>query len=465
MARAEYIFKQNPLLTVCDTLLELMNADTVLGTSYFKMAMDSSLPRRRVIAVGYASEGQSGIQVLYEHGPNRDHIWNNAVFLGHGSRGRGIIGRTEFHGSVHILGSGEPFVDANANGVWDVGEAYQDADHDSTYDQPINSDSLALDLSGSGTYMRNDYSGIIAKFNTRVPGLPWSSFGTESVQSLGTELRVKHGRVKLGDNGGGDAEDIGQANATGGVPQDKETVDAVYVTDGFSGDSPSDLVYSDNGSNMSYDLFDSPPEMPNLDEPFSDPYGTNYPSYMAYLRANALVLPDSLRFDLGTSMPLVSSGFGSLSVNAFGKITGSGIIYVEGNITVADGPGDFSYDGKFTLVAEGDIILDEDLFSDGTFASDDALGIITPGTVRIGTSTNDEPELMVALFAQEEVRIETSRTFIAGTVVSNYLDLNQTLEVYQVPALSLNLPPGMPGSHGKPVTAWRQVPRSWVELE
>jgi len=465
MARAEYIFNQNPLLTVTDTLLDLMNADTILGTAYFKMAMDSTLPRRKVIAVGYATEGQSGIQVLYEHGPNRDHIWNNAVFLGNGASGRGIEGRSEFHGSVHILGSGESFVDANSNGVWDGGEAYQDANHDGSYDPPIPPDSVALDLSGSGTYVRNDYSGLIGNFSTRMPVLPTQPFGTETVQSLQTELRVQHGQVKLGLNGGGDSEDIGQANATGGTPQAKETADGVYVTDGFAGDSPSGLVYSDNGSEMSYDRSQTPPDMPNLDEPFTDPYGTDYPTYMAYLKANALVLSDSLRIDLGTSMPLVSSGFGSLSVNSLGEITGSGIIYVEGNITVADGPGDFIYEGKFTLVAEGDIILDEDLLSDGTFATSDALGIVTPGTVRIGTSTNDEPELMIALFAQEEVRVETSRTYIAGTVVTNHLDLDETLEVYQAPALTDNLPPGMPGSHGKTARSWRQVPRSWVELE
>jgi len=72
---------------------------------------------------------------------------------------------------------------------------------------------------------------------------------------------------------------------------------------------------------------------------------------------------------------------------------------------------------------------------------------------------------MMALFAQEGVRVETKRTHVAGTIVSNHIQLDSTLESFQVPALTDNMPPGMPGTFAKPAKAWRQVPRSWVELD
>ena len=460
MARAQYIFRQNPLTTAADSLLDLMNADTVLGMSHFRLAMDSTLPRRRVIALGYSAEGQSGIQVLYEHGANRDNIWNNAIFTGHGNDGHTIVGPAEIHGSAHFLGGGETYVDANLNGVWDFGEPYQDANHDGAYDPPIHPDSSALDLTSAGNYLRNDYSGMIGTLASRVPALETTVYGTETVNTLSAELRVQHGRVALLGS-----DNVGAENSIGGVPAVKETYDAVYVTDGYSGDSPSGSVHSDNGYGSPYDLSRDPPEMPNLDDPFTDSFGNNHPTYMAYLKANALVVSDSLRIELGTSIPLMSSGFGSLSVDAAGNIDGSGIIYVEGNFTVADGPGDFYYDGRFTIVAEGDVILDEDLLSKGEFGTNDALGVVTPGSVRIGTVTNDEPELMMALFAQESVRVETRRTHVAGTIVSNHIQLDTTLESFQVPALTDNMPPGMPGTLAKPARAWRQVPRSWVEFD
>jgi hypothetical protein len=459
MARADYVLSQNPYQTSADTLTGLINSDTLLPNARFRLAMDSTLPRRKVIALGFAGEAQSGIQVQYEHGRNRRSIWNNALFAGHGNDGRTLSGTLEIHGSVHVLGDGEPFVDANSNGVWDAGESYTDVNHDSSYDAPTDPDSLALDLSSGASYLSNNYAGLHGMFVPRLPALPTASYGGESVATLGAELRVDHGEVAL--SGGAD---IGQANSPGGSPAHKETFDATFVSDGYAGD-PNASVYSDNGHANPYDFADNPPDMPDLDAQYTDPFGTNYPSYMAYLKANALVVSDSLVLRLGTPIPLMSSGHGSLYMDAAGNIQASGIIYVEGDFKIADGPGDFLYDGRFTIVSEGDMVLDEDLMSKQTFATNDVAGLISHGDIRIGTVTNEDPEFNAAIFAQEEIHVITRTAHVAGAMVSNHVRADYPLQIYEVPALAENLPPGMPGTKGIPPVAWRKVPRSWVELE
>jgi hypothetical protein len=460
MARADFVLSQNPLQTSADTLTSLINADTLLPNAHFRLAMDSTLPRRKVIALGFAGDGQSGIQVQYEHGRNRRSIWNNALFAGHGKDGRILSGTLEIHGSVHILGDGEPFVDANANGVWDSGETYTDVNHDSSYAPPIDPDSVALDLSSGASYLSNNYGALHGMFAPRLPPLPVTTYGGETVETLGAELRVANGKVKLSGAG-----DIGQANTTGGSPATKETFDAVYASDGYVGAAPDLSIHSDNGHANPYDFDASPPAMPDLDAQYTDEYGTNYPSYMAYLKAHALVVPDSLVFQLGTAIPLMSSGHGSLSLDAAGNVQATGIIYVEGDFKTADGPGDFYYDGRFTIVSEGDMLLDEDLMSKDAFATNDVAGLISHGEIRIGTVTNEDPEFNAAIFAQEEIRVLTRTTHVAGAIVTNAVRADYPLQIYEVPALADNLPPGLPGTKGIPPVAWRMVPRSWVELQ
>ncbi len=114
-------------------------------------------------------------------------------------------------------------------------------------------------------------------------------------------------------------------------------------------------------------------------------------------------------------------------------------------------------------MAEGDVIFEEDLISKGEFATDDVMGIITPGRITFGT-TSDRPEVTAALFAQEEIYVDSVETFIAGSVVTNHLNLNEKIELYYVPSLYEYIPPGMPGTLGATAKAWRKVPRSWVEL-
>jgi len=460
LARADYIFRQNSGRKAADTLLGLMNADTLLPNSHFRIAMDTTLPVRRVRATGYSDEGEAAIQVLYRHGNNPVNIWNNAVFSGHGQDGIAIKGNVGIHGSVHILGDGEEFTDLNGDGDWDIGEPYKDTNHDGAYDAPLAPGQPALDMTGTAT-LSNNYNGLPPILASRAPALSTTSYGGETVQTIEAALRVKNGNVVLDGNA-----EVGQPNTPGGSPAVKETMDGVYVTDGFTGSAASAGVYSDNGYSNSYDLEDVPVRMPDLDGPYTDKLGNSYPTYMNYLKANALVIPGDLDIAAGTSMPFVSNGLGSISVDAAGNITTSGIVYVMGNINVSGGGAGapLQYDGKAVLVAEQNVNINTDLYAKTMFPTKDVLGVVAHGRMEIGTAGGaSQLNLQGAFFAQEEI-INGKQNKLMGSIVSNTFGMLNVPDIYQVPALAENLPPSMPGAADVDAFAWRRVPRSWVEL-
>lgn len=455
LARADFIMNGNPAQLAADTLALLINADSLLPNAHFRVAMDTSLPRRRVISLGFAENGQAGVQVTYEHRTNPRSIWTNALFAGHGDDGLTIKGKVAVAGSIHVLGDGEPFTDTDGNGIRDAGEAFTDANHDGSYDGPIAPDSAALDMTGT-TALTNNYTGIPGILSSRLPPLASTSFGGETVQTIGSELRIRHGRIAIS----GSAK-IGQPNTSGGTPAVKETFDALYVNDGFAGGVPSDAVNSDNGWESSYDLEGNPPVMPNLDLPYVDAMGSSYPSYMAYLKAHALVISGDLNLDASQVLPLQVSGNGSIAMDGAGNLQASGVIYVEGNINMLSGSA-ILYDGRFTLVSEGDILVDTDFLSSGTFATDDVAGLVTPHRVELGSNAA-LLSVMAAVFAQERIT-GSRRAEVAGTLVSNHFEANEIPDVFQVPVLADSLPPRLPGTDHLPARTWRIVPRSWVEL-
>jgi hypothetical protein len=311
-------------------------------------------------------------------------------------------------------------------------------------------------MTGTAT-LSNNYTGMPAELSSRVPALSSVQYGGETVETLAATLRVKHGNVSLSGAG-----KVGQPDQTGGTPAVKETMDGVYVSDGWSGSAAEDAVFSDNGFHNAYDLEDADLTMPNLDDPFTDESGIPYPSYMDYLQANALVINGDLQLQTPTPTPLISSGHGSIALDAFGNLQISGIVYVKGDITIG-GSDPVLYDGRGTLVSEGSVSVGVDLYSKGQFPTDDVLGVISHTRMHLGTS-DAQLKLAGAFFAQEEVE-NGKQNHLAGSIVSNSFGMTQVPDLYQVPALSKNLPPGMPGADDVNQYAWRRVPRSWVELD
>jgi hypothetical protein len=213
------------------------------------------------------------VQVVLE-GRNIN-VWNNAIFAGSGGAAGLINGNVSVHGSLHLLGNDLPDGDIAAI--------------------------ISLDLATGTPGVYNSYSahaagnaasaGVLA----RVPPLPTVTWNGETVESLGSKLRVKNGLVALGGNASigvqdapGDTTGIG-TDANGQPLGVKETVLGTHVSDGWTGDAVEPdgdrgtptSVFSDNGWGNRYDLGDKVP-FPTYD----DDGGVNHLEY--YLQTDGL---------------------------------------------------------------------------------------------------------------------------------------------------------------------------------
>jgi len=150
------------------------------------------------------------------------------------------------HGSVHLLGNnlapGSPAV-------------------------------IAMDLSGT-SLVHNNYSGMPLYLQQRVPPLPTTQVGGETVETLNAVFRVKRGLVGLSGN-----SEIGEPNNPGNTT--KELMDGVFVQDGWTGNAVipdggrgiPKSVFSDNGHTYGYDLGERL-QMPFLNDYWREPDGS-----------------------------------------------------------------------------------------------------------------------------------------------------------------------------------------------
>ncbi len=165
------------------------------------------------------------------------NVWQNAIFAGSGSTSGAIKGNVSIHGSVHILG----------NHIPEGAEAI-----------------LVLDMMGASlvhnNYERGPGQTISQRFLDSVPPLPRVIFNGEEIETINAVLRVKQGMVSINS-----AAEIGQPDEV--ANHFKETMDGVYVRDGWTGSRVADdgdrgdpsVVYSDNGWDEDYDLGDRVP--------------------------------------------------------------------------------------------------------------------------------------------------------------------------------------------------------------
>lgn len=413
-------------------------------------------------------------------------VWNNVIFGGVGQAGRSINGNVVIRGSVHLLGDGEdytdldgdgrwsdaePYSDINHNGKWDVGEPFIDADGDGhydvrepfvdangngTYDPPLTVTDLAEELSGAAN-IGNNYSGMSTVISTRIPPLQKKPFGGEMVDTLNAKLRVKHGRVDISGSA-----TIGDPNVTGnGI---KETMDGLYVSDGYGGNKGAASAYGDNGTGNPYDLAEDAVDLPLIDSgQYTDQAtGITYANYLEYLQANGTVVTGDLNIEKGT--PLTISGpKGSLTIDASGNMTISGIVFVTGNINFGPSKVVIEYSGSGTLVTPKSTYFHCSILPKTQFPNPDALGIIAGDRVELATGGGDAHlDMALAMYAQHQVEIG-KQCDIAGTVVSSYYSMKNVPKIYQVPALTDNLPPGMPG--GDPIWIASVITHSWQDVK
>jgi len=348
--------------------------------------------------------------------------WNNAICAGGGMAGRVINGNVSVQGSILILG------------------------------EELGPDDLAIDMGGTAG-IRNNYKDMPPDLAARIPECPTTSFDGETVESLNAILRVKHGKVGLSGTA-----TVGEENDSNN--SFKETMDGVYVTDGYGGNKGTENIYSDNGSGNAYDLGDTI-EFPSLMDSYVDPVtGTPYSTYLEYLDNNSLHITSEQLPENKISSEVDSFSFsnadGSISWDqSNSKLVVHGIIYIDGDsLELGKKNNPIEYSGKGTIVVVeangditgGEIIVHGDLLAEGAYAEgggfpNNVLGLITNN---LELATGESQRKMTGAFFAEN-QIETGKqTEIAGTLVSNYFDIgNQVPKIYEVPELATNLPKGI----------------------
>ena len=351
-------------------------------------------------------------------------VWNNAICGRSGMTEATISGNVEFRGSLHLLGKG------------------------------LSSTDIAIDLDGTAG-VGNNYKDMDPDLLSKVPPLPQTFFNEEWVDFLNAKLRVKHGQVKLSGNAY-----IGEKDDSGD-PYIKETLQGVYVTDGFIGgddEDPGQNVFSDNGMLNEYDLEGANIEFPSiLIGSYTDPETGPYDNYLEYLKYKGLeiteneISADTLYFEHGVVGGNYIEWVAGTGQDP-GILTIEGIVWVDNadGLVIGKSKGTIIFDGKGTLVSaypEADIYIHDHLLANVTFPTADSLGLISAGDINIATDEGDAHLNIMGAFYAENTITMAYQTDLVGTFVSDYIDLGTEVpKIYQVPELINNMPPGMPGA-------------------
>lgn len=336
-----------------------------------------------------------------------DSIWNNVIFAGRGASGAMINGNVDINGSVHILGTGLQPTDYVCN------------------------------LGGTADLIGNNYKSMAADLFSRIPPLATTVFNGETVTTLDAVLRVRTGIVGLS----GSAR-VGEPDIPGNGK--KETVDAVYANNGFGGTQGTANVFSDNGWSNGYDM-DETVTFPSLNDSYE---GT---TYQQYLRGHAYVISNASDLAKFSNLTPTSGDFsytsGTNSITKSGaNLTINGLVYIDGGTLNING-GEITYTGNGSMLVTGDVTIDSDFVtpSGSVTYPNNIIGIMTPGTINIGTTAQMKA---MGLFYAENSVIMSKQTQVVGSLVSNYFNLgNQVPKIFHVPEQVNNLPEYMIGGN------------------
>lgn len=461
------------------------------GGGYRVYAYDGSgITEGKIVIISVGTVNQAGskvfktIKVVVGYNQENVCVWNNAIFGGVGQAGKSINGNVAIRGSVHLLGDGEDYTDVDGDGHWDSGESYTDLNGNGQYDlgetyddtdgdghrdgrEPFYDDNgngvrdpaltvtdMASEISGNAN-IGNNYMGMPTTLRSRIPTLEQEAYGGEMVDALDAKMRVKHGRVNISGSA-----TIGEPNSTSDA--NKETVDGVYVSDGFGGNAGSASVYSDNGYAHGYDLGDGAVSLPIIDRGSYTKDGVTYSTYLNYLQSNGTVVTGDLNIANGTAMTK-SGPNGSLTIDAAGNMTISGVVYVTGNITFGPSKSTITYSGTGTLVSPNSAFIHCNLLPKTNFPESDVLGLCCGDRVELATGGGDAQLTMaIAMYAQHQI-VSSKQNQIAGTMVTSFFSMSNVPSLYQVPELANHLPEGIPGKD--PIWIASISIESWQEIK
>lgn len=389
--------------------------------------------------------GVTNAKVLVAHLKVEDASpWSSAVFGGSGSGGT-ITGNVAVHGTVHLLGTGA----TSSTTVWDM-------------------------TGSSGVY--NNYRDGVSG------GIPTALKNRIQAQTtLDAKLRVKVGKV--GQSG---SSTIGESSS---CTTGKCALDGIYVTDGMTGATSSN-TYSDNGFPNAYDLGNKL-KMPSLkNSAVSGGLDAGSPTveqdfnFGTYSGSAALVLTSNAWSNTATALTSLCTI--NSDTGAFRSVIGSNLISWDknGKILVINGKislesvwcsGNLFTIGKgspaetILYSGRGTIFAGTDINHGGTYPSitikgalvtldsststyrkdfpyDHALGLMTGKTL-----TMDDPDsgtdkaMMAAIFAEQSATIGKALNF-GGSILTSTVTITQVPSFFYVPALSDNIPPGMPAT-------------------
>lgn len=409
-------------------------------------------------------------------------IWNNAIFGGTGASGQSINGNVDIRGSMHLLGEGEaysdlngngvrdaaevfndvnnngvwdpgePFTDANGDGVWNSAEPYNDTNGNNIYDPPLTTTELSSDFGGTA-YVGNNYSGMPAALRALVPSPPKPM----GVEQLGAELRVKHGKVAVSGNAKIGTNDVVDGGAS------KSKLDGVFVNDGFAGNAGASSVFSDNGTSNQYDLGNLGIDFPLLSgigaQAYKDTSNNLWDNQKLFLDSRTLTIPVNTINDNTASFSYGPDAYGNMvtytaAVKSGGKVTVpgqlniTGVVRVVGDLQLGTSKSSIRYTGSGTIYATRDINISADFLpaTGTTFPTTTRAGLIAGRNMGLATGSGDAQLSMAGAFYAQGTIISRKQNQIAGTFVSNFFDMGTNVpNIYQVPALTRNMPPAMPG--------------------
>lgn len=363
-----------------------------------------------VRSIGSGGIGEQSTQVVrtdLEVTVDSYSIWDNAIFAGSGQAGNLINGNVALRGSLHVVGN--PSFPA------------------------------AVEFGGAAD-IRNNYSDAVDHFGAtdaaKLPALETAEVNGIAAATLDAVIRLQDGSINL------------SGSADIGLPNDdtnafKETVDAVRA-DGPVG--PAGMVHSDEWGPYDADGVD----FPTLNDPYYDAQtGVTYGHHRDFLDTRSLTVGLT-----EISRDIADFSFSDAIGNSITWDRGSALLSITGivrfaadiRLGTAHGKPDtrgFYYAGTGTLYSTRNVEIDGWVVPQGNYIHEGNLGIIAAHDVLIDRSAHIN--VMAAIYAQDQIRV-TKQTNIAGALVASYFDMGTNVpSVFQVPLLSSNLPPGMPG--------------------
>jgi hypothetical protein len=283
-----------------------------------------------------------------------------------------------------------------------------------------------------------------ASLMAQVPAIPTVG----GVATLGTEVRVKHGMISM--NG---TATIGTSSIVDGGLS-KNTVDGMYVNDGYTGNKGSSAVFSDNGTANQYDLGNLGIQFPIINgigaQNYVDKSGTTWSTQQNYLDNNSLTIPVNTILASTTAFSYSDANGNSISFTPGtpGQLNIQGVIKVVGNLQIGANGSNIAYSGNGTIYSTQSINVDGNLLpaSGKVFPTTARIGLIAAQNLNLATGSGSSQLSMAGAFYAQGTIQSAKQNQIAGTFVASYYNMGTNVpNIYQVPTLSSNMPPAMPG--------------------